>query len=212
MRSDISDSVPSPREPDGGLPRTFDLRGFLFGEDARHQIRSALDAQPPVTPETPGLRQITDGTRALLLHELAEDADAFLDVDVVEVLATGWRKMQALTAAARDSLDSDEVHIVALTSHRVQGRWEPRVEVVLAGRVVTRVPFELEVTFDVDGLSASIADGRLVQVDVVRCDLTATFSAEDCLLAKRRAAFDPHLAIPLGEGVVLAERTESLSS
>jgi hypothetical protein len=81
-----------------------------------------------------GLGRLGDAAGRAVDHEIAALLERLLDIELVDVLAQGWRKHATLTAAARRTLaESDAREVVGLPTHRVHLEHEPSLELMVDG-------------------------------------------------------------------------------
>ncbi len=151
----------------------------------------ALENLPKVTREA-AVREVTDALAGLL------------DVDLIGVLAAGWRKHHDLVAAARRTLAAPgSTVLVDLAAHEITSTQHPSVTVLVDGHRVATLQFGLSVAFDVTALAAKISAGRLVALHSGRCDITATLAIQGTDVLTRQACLELPGAIPLSRGIRL---------
>jgi hypothetical protein len=80
----------------------------------------------------------------------------------------------------------------------------PSLDVVVDGHRVATLQLGISVDFDIQALAVSVRDGRLVAVHSGRCDVTATLSLQDVVVATRREQLQLPLVLRLGSGMPLA--------
>lgn len=197
---------------DPPAPSALDLRAFLFGGDTpaavQERLRKALEDEGVVDASS-----LPAGALRLLQGQLAEMAAGFLDVDLGSAAIAGWRRHEQLKAAALQTRASPELTvIVELATHRMTCTWRPRIEVTVGPAVAAHLTFELKVTFDLVGLTASVSGGRLTGLGGGRGTLTAILAVGGHTLAERAAPFDAHRSVALGRGVPLLRGGNSSST
>lgn len=179
-------------------------RVFLYGEDSLGQLREQLADSDVLHGAGVAAGAVGSAARSLLNDQLAPIAASFLDVDLGAVAAAGWQRHGDLVAAARDTRATPGLRMVLdLASHRIEGTWQPRVDVLLGPSPVAHLGFGLTVAFDVTCLSVVVFDGRLVQLGGGRCRGEVSFAIGGKVLGSRSAQFDPAFALPLGAGLAL---------
>jgi len=189
----VSASNPTDRE-------TF--RSFTFGQrdDGADGLAEPLGRSEVIT----SLGAIATATRHAVAVELASSVASLLDFDLVGVVAAGWKKQDALVAAAkRTAADPSAEEVVELATHRITSVHRPTIDLLLDGvRIGT---LHVEATFDcvLDGVVGTVARGRLIALRYGRCTATATVTAEGVEIARRDGVVDLGLETSLGEGIVL---------
>jgi hypothetical protein len=150
-----------------------------------------------------GLGRLGDAAGRAVDHEIAALLERLLDIELVDVLAQGWRKHATLTAAARRTLaESDAREVVGLPTHRVHLEHEPSLELMVDGVQTGQVEVELSIVLDVRDLEATVRSGAIVALSGGRCTATGRLAVEGVEVARRSAAIDPRRAVP-GEGLRL---------
>lgn len=184
------------------ITRPVAARVFLFGDQSVVELADRLADSNVLHDAGAATGALSAAGRKILDDQLAPLADSFLDVDLGGVAAAGWKLHEQLVTAARETLATPgQRSVLDLASHRIESSWHPRIELVVGARAVAHIAFELTVVFDVTGLSAGVAGGRLVQLGGGRCRVEVSFAVGGQTLAERSAQFDPQLAIPLGPGL-----------
>jgi len=185
------------------IPVTADA--ILFGPSgAAGSLEDFLDAQRLSGWITSGAAHLTRDVQDALRHEVCTATDDLLNLDLVDVLVTGWRKHAALAAAARRTAavpGSSEV--VDLATHHITMAQRPYIDLVCDGVRVGRVQLELRLDVTVAGLVAVVRAGCLVAVQAGHCIVAATLLIENEPVAARSARLDLPLAVRLGAGVPL---------
>ena len=150
------------------------------------------------------LENLPKATREAAVREVTTAAAGLLNVDLIGVLAAGWRKHQDLTAAARRTLAAPgSIELVDLAAHRVTATQHPSVSVLVDGHQVATLQLGLSVVFAVSALLAGISAGRLAALRSGRCDITATLAIQGTDVVTRRAHLDLPGVIPLSSGIRL---------
>jgi hypothetical protein len=127
-----------------------------------------------------------------------------LDLDLGDLVVTGWCQFADLTAAAKRTVAAPgSVEVVDLATHSVTWTHNPQIDVLANDARVATVHFELSISFTVKGLAATVRYGRLVGFSSGGCEVTGTLAAEDRQLAQREAQFQLPLLVRLGDGIPL---------
>ncbi len=184
--------------------------GFLFDDGSGVETAAALGRtlheHAVVGSALRGIRHLASSVAATVDEEFGAVADTMLELDLGDVLVTGWRKHADLVESARRTLaapGSEEVN--ALASHRVASTYRPHVDLYVDGLLVNSFEFQLEVVFDLTGLAAVVKAGALVSLRGGDCTLGATLRLEGATLAHRRQRLDLGLVVPLHHPIVLVD-------
>ncbi len=131
-------------------------------------------------------------------QELGAVVERMLELDLGDVLVSGWREQADLVEAARRThalAGSEEV--VVLACHRVTSTYRPRVHLYVNDLLVTSFEFQLRIAFRLNGLAAVVRAGDLVSLCAGECTVEVTLALEGAVLAHRERALDLGAALPL---------------
>lgn len=188
-------------------PRT--ARALLFPEQptgGSERLDEGLRARGVVSVDDPGIPPLAGSALGLVDEEIGRVAEGLLDVDLGDALVAGWQKYAALVEAGRRTLatpGSEEV--VVLARHRVRSSYRPSVDLLVDGVKVNSFEFDLQVVFDLEGVSAVVSTGRLTALRGGRCEVRAALTLEGARLAERRHEVDLALIVPLSRPIPLVE-------
>jgi hypothetical protein len=177
---------------------------LLFAQDpSEADIEERLTGSASLTIHVDG---IEPALRHAAERQVAAAVVEVLHLDLIDVLVSGWRKYEDLTAAARRTLGAPgSTEVVQLADHRVTCSEAPFVTVDLDGATVATVHLDLSLVFDVSVLTGSVRAGKLVALQSGRCDITGTLAAEDVQVAEGHQEVDLRLAVQLGDGLTLLD-------
>ena len=148
-------------------------------------------------------------TREAAVREAALAAAVLLKVDLIEVLATGWREHRDIYSAARRTLATPgSKELVGLAPHRVSTVQQPAVGILIDGHRVHTLQLGLSIIFDVTSLVAGISLGRLAGVHSGRCDLGVALTVHEVEVLTRRAHLELPGAVALKSGFRLLPASE----
>ncbi len=177
---------------------------LLFAEDP-----SAADIQERLTGSaslTIHLEGIEPALRHAAERQVAASVVEVLHLDLIDVLVSGWRKYDDLTAAARRTLGvPGSTEVVQLADHRVTCSEAPFVTVEIDGATVATVHLDLSLVFDVSVLLGAVRAGKLVALQSGRCDIKGTLAVEDVQVAEGHQEVDLGLVVHLGDGLSLVD-------
>lgn len=181
----------------------LDVRTFLLGDLGPQALRERLD-ELISQPGLEGLEAIGKPVRKALGEELADMAAGFLDVDLGTTAMAGWRKHQDLLRAARETQATPgSTQRLSLAEHTITWTARPRIQVELGGAPLAKLVLEVEVSFTLVGLQATVTAGRLARLSGGSGTVTASLSFGGHPLTQRTAPFDAGAGISLGQGVPL---------
>jgi hypothetical protein len=171
---------------------------FLYGEsrDAIADLAGALDEH------TAG--ELVRSGGGAVRAELARSVQGLLDLDLGDLLLTGWRKWTVLTAAARRTHDRPGTsEVVGLAEHTTTVHQRPTVDLLVREIRLATLHVDLAVEFTVHGLAATVRGGRLVALTGGSCTVTATLAVEEHTVAKRTGEIRLPLLVRVGSGIPL---------
>ena len=184
---------------EGGTPTALDL---LFGPGTNAAETLADEILSPGGDQNLGraLAHLPEMTRKAAVQEAATTAAALLKVDLIDVLARGWREHREIVAAARRTLAAPlSTELVSMATHQVTLEQRPSVSVLVDGQKVATLELGLSIVFDVNALLLGISSGRLIAVHSGRCEITGTLAVQGTDLLVKHA----HLELP---GVISLRR------
>ncbi len=150
------------------------------------------------------LAHLPEMTRKAAVQEAAIAASALLKVDLIDVLARGWREHRDLVAAARRTLAAPlSTELVSMTTHQITVQQRPSVSVLVDGQKVATLELGLSIVFDVNALLLGISGGRIIAVHSGRCEITGTLAVQGTDLLVKRAHLKLPCVISLRRGIRL---------
>ena len=197
------------------IPATTDgpstARSFLFGDgeggDTGRLLGEALHEQGVGRTALSSVRRLPASAAHLVDREIGTVADGLLDLDLGDALVLGWRRYSALVDAAERTLAApDGAEIVALATHRITSTYRPHVDLMVGGVKLNTFEFELQIVFDLTGVSAVVRSGNLVAVRGGDCLVTARLFLEGLRLAERKKPVDVTREVRLVPGVPLVRK------
>jgi hypothetical protein len=150
------------------------------------------------------LENVPGSLRETAVRETAKVAAGQLDINLVGLLAEGWRKHQDVIAAARRTVAAPgSVELVDLVAHKITATQRPAIAVLVDGSRLATVQLGVSVVFDVSAVVAGIRAGRLAALHSGRCLVTVTLTVQETEVMTRQARLDLPGVIPLGPGIRL---------
>lgn len=186
--------------------RRVTARGLLFGPDPDgvESLARALERRGVSDSLRDSVGALGTAGHRALLKEVARAGDGLLQIEPAALIVNGWRKHSALIKAARASIENPgSTELVDLATHRITSIHCPYVELLVDGTPVAKVSFELKLVLLLRALVAGVRGGRLTTLHSGVCEVTAQLSANGIPLVHRSGELDLHLAVAIGEGIVL---------
>ncbi len=179
---------------------------LLFGsdDDTPRVIARRLLAVADSGDLGPALEHLPQTMRGAATHELAVATAGLLDLNLIDVIITGWREHADLTAAARRTLASPgSTELVGLVAHRVTMTQQPYVSLLADGHRIATLELQLSLELDITAVVARVHAGRLTALQSGHCDVTATLAMQGIDVETQRARLELPGVIGLGTGVPL---------
>jgi len=193
--------------PDGPLTAADLLFGSSAGapEALARRISSAGRSQSLGR----ALEPLPRVTREAAIREAAAAAAVLLKVDLIDVLVAGWRDHRDITAAAcRTLVTPASKELVGLAPHRVTTIQQPSVSILIDGRRVHTLQLGLSILFDVTGLVAGVAVGRLAGIHSGRCEIGVALTVHEIEILTKRSHLELPGVVALKSGVRLLPASE----
>ena len=177
---------------EGSTPTALDLL-FGPGTDAAETLADKILIPGGDQNLGRALAHLPEMTRKAAVQEAATAASALLKVDLIDVLARGWREHRDIVAAARRTLAAPlSTELVSMATHEITVEQRPSVSVLVDGQKVATLELGLSIVFDVNALVLGISGGRIIAVHSGRCEITGTLAVQGTDLLVKRA----HLELP----------------
>jgi hypothetical protein len=184
------------------------LLGEAAGADTAEVLARSLKESDVARSAIQGLRGLSVSALQAVHREVATVADGLLNLDLGDILLSGWRKYTDLTKAAERTLASPgSEEVVVLATHRVVSTHHPSVDLIVDGATVHTFVFELKVEFDLNGVVAVVRRGDLVALRCGECMVTATLTLEGTSLElSRKERIDLGLVVQVDPPIPLTRQ------
>lgn len=190
------------------LSEAATVRELLFGAaggDPVDQLETSL-RQSGALRNLPGMPDV-------LQREVAKATNELLSTGLVDAVAAGWKRYEALRAAARRTLAlPTSKETVVLATHRIDFSQHPTIELYVDGRSVADIALAIGVTFDVEGVAAVVRQGRLVAIESGTCTVTGDLTIHGVSAAHRERCLDLPGAVSLRRGIALLSADDSAAT
>jgi hypothetical protein len=192
------------------LTEPLSARAFLLGaaSDTANVLAQSLSEHGALQSAIRGLGGLSASAWAAVNQQIATIADGLLNLNLGNLLVSGWSKYTDLTKAAKRTLANPaSEEIVVLATHRIVSTHHPSVDLIINEAKAHIFMFELTVTFDLNGVAAVVRQGDLVALRGGECVITATLTLEGTPLdLTRKDSIDLGLIIPLRRPIPLAQQ------
>jgi hypothetical protein len=186
------------------------VRTFLLGSspDDEAKIRQLISERDAISKCGGDLSRLTQQGRDAAEGQLASITAGLLDLDLGDVLISGWRMRERLVDAARQTRRlPGRREVVQLGAHRFTSAYSPTIELLIDGVNVHTFQFRLKVIFDIEVAALIVQDGLLMGLKAgdgaVTCTLTLEMPDGDAELFNEQQRVRLHLIINIGHGIPL---------
>lgn len=132
--------------------------------------------------------------RAGLIKALAASLDEMFGVGIGSVLESSWGKLEVLKSTLEATrADPDKIAHVPLLDHKVTTTHQPHIDLMLGGKKLARLGFDIGLALDLRGVQLDIRKGRIHGLTGGECLGEGTFSLAGQTLLQRST---PALALP----------------
>jgi hypothetical protein len=180
--------------------------GFALRSESVESIAHALHERGPGRATRYGIERIGAGALTVVDREVAEIVRQALSQDVGDLLVGGWKTYSRLMTAARRSVKHPgRKEEVVLGAHTVTWTYEPKVEVLVEGKVVNKLEFVLTVDLELEPLVLEVRDGYLEAVAAGRGNVTTVLTLEGATIlpTKETPIEDLAVLVPLRKPIRL---------
>ena len=188
------------------LTAAASARAVLFGkhEKAVRAVTESIRSGGAADAISDALAELPEITRTAALSQLGAAATRLIEMDFTDILSVAWRKHEALRDAARRTVtDAGTEELVGLANHQVSLAHEPYIELLLDGRPVTTIRFQLSLDFEIAALVLVIRSGHITAVRAGTCKVSAKMAIEGAHVAGGTKNVDLPVIIRIGKGIPL---------
>ncbi len=138
------------------------IHQFLFPQGMPDALRAKL---LPRTSMTALLPNIGPELKTAVETDIQKTSDSMLAMTPMDVILQGWKRYREVGRALDDSRKKPTEPILkALLKHTIKSTHKPYVEIFLEDVSVGKVPFELLISFDMEGVTLKILNGEIVSI------------------------------------------------
>jgi hypothetical protein len=155
------------------------------------------------------LQDVPSVTKNIALGQLGAAAAKLLELDLTDILAVAWRKLKALQdAARRTAKDHNTEELPTMMSQKINLSHQPYIDLLLDGKKMITVTFQLELECKIAGVVPIINSGYLTAVRAGTCDVRGSFGVEGTNIVERSKNFDLPSILQLKNGIPLLHGPE----
>ena len=168
-----------------------------FWQDVRPELLSAF--------REGGLAQLTAAQWPAVLSGIIDKAKDLFDIDFAAVIASTWSKYRELVKYAdRKKYPPDTSNLVPMAKHTLSVDYHPYLEVLLNGKPLGKLVFDVTLSLELEGFVLTIQDGRIMKVHTGSCQGKGKIAFKGSVLVEKSLT---KIALPgmfdLGEGMSL---------
>jgi hypothetical protein len=109
-----------------------------------------------------------------------------LDISVLDVMLGAWRTRSDFRKHVRASAaDPTKAIVIPLGAHRITSEHRPSIEIRSDGRVLAKLSFPIEVTFDVEAAQLTLRGGAVKEIRTGEVKARGTVKFEDAVILER---------------------------
>jgi hypothetical protein len=175
---------------------------FVFADTG---VASALEASGAADVVRRQLASFTQATRNEAVKEVERITAEVTNLNLVDIIVGAVSTYEELRDAGRRTIGTpDSAEFVELVGHQVTLQNQPSIQLIVNGKQVATVNLLLSVVIDIQALTAVVRHGRLIALQIGRCDVGAFVGIEGTTVVRRQAQLQLPGSIPLGTGIPLA--------
>jgi hypothetical protein len=167
------------------------LKSFFCDEGT---IASACEAELAEAALGTAAAKVPKPARPAAVRALKGSLDDIFNVGLGGVLESSWGKLAALKDSLEASLsDPDKLVLAPLLDHKVTSNHEPHIDLMLGGKSLTRLKFNIALSLQLKGVELEIRQGRIAGLRSGECLGEGIFSVGGQTLIQRET---PALPLP----------------
>jgi hypothetical protein len=183
------------------------VQDILFGDNG---MASALQMSGAADVVRAQLPDFTQATRNQAVREVERMSTDLLDLKPSDLIISALVNYASLRAAAQRTIAArDSEELVELLSHQVTLDNQPAIDLLVNSTHVATVHLLLSLVINIQALVATVREGRLITVQLGRCDIDVSFGIEGRTVAHKQSQLSLPVFLPLGSGIPLAGRETS---
>ena len=163
------------------------LLGFEQGGEPAADEVAELEPGLPVGRVEEAVRKANAG-RPLPISStaLVGAVGGLLNVPLLDIFVRAWNEGKLFEKYLDpDRYDPDEVITITLKRHEISSTHRPKIDIVLNGKTIDSLDFELDVTLTLDGVMLQVQGGNIREVRSGRVKGKGTLKCEDLIVFRR---------------------------
>jgi hypothetical protein len=146
----------------GSVPLT--IADIFLPVESKFDIKAEMDGKV-ISDLSKEIKELPDVAWSAFSEEIQFALGKALDINLLDVVAEGWSKLNKLRDYCGRKLEDEEKPFsVALAEHAVVSSHQPGVDVLLGEKVIGRIVVDVELTLSLKGIVLSIRDDHIVAV------------------------------------------------
>jgi hypothetical protein len=184
--------------------RTFLLGGEQGDQDDLSALQAELSRHGILKSGGEALVRLTGDAGQVVEKELAAVTANLAELDLGDVLLSGWRKYRQIREAAEATLAAPgSEELVQLGSHRITGSYEPTIDLLIDRVIIHTFQITIELVLDVDAVVLVIQRGRLTDLRSGDLGIDCTLTVDDAKLLHKEGRLELLPLLHLGAGIPL---------
>lgn len=133
-------------------------------------------------------------TRKNLFKSVAGALDEFFQIGLDDILESAWDRVAAVRdIKATSRADPARIIPFPMFDHKLSLNQKPHLDLVVAGKALNQLPFEVALGLKLSGVHLAVGGGRIHGLTAGICTGEASFSLGGVNLLERNT---PHLSLP----------------
>jgi hypothetical protein len=146
----------------GSVPLT--IADIFLPAGSSFDIKAELDGKM-ISDLSKEIKQLPDIAWSAFSEEIEFALGKALDIDLLDLVAEGWSKLQQLRDyCGRKPDDENKPFSVALAQHDVVSSHQPGIDVLLGEKVIARIVVDVELSLTLKGIVLSVRDDHIVAI------------------------------------------------
>ena len=146
----------------GSVPLT--IADIFLPVGSKFDIKAEMDGRV-ISDLSEEIKELPDVAWSAFSEEIQFALGKALDINLLDVVAEGWSKLNKLRDYCGRKLEDEEKPFsVALAQHEVVSSHQPGVDVLLGEKVIARIVVDVELSLSLKGIVLSIRDDHIVAV------------------------------------------------
>lgn len=152
------------------------------------------------------LKKVKSVQWAATFKELVQKIEDILSISIVDIMIMAWDKSKVLLKY----LDNTKYHpedtiLVSLAEHTIKSEHHPYIEMVLNGKSVGSINFDIDIEIVLEGATLKIQNGKIKEIMTGSCKGKGSIMCEGYeIVEKEMKSISLPGTIDLGDGIAIA--------